>query len=86
MLEMSQKERLTPIAVTKFAGRFLNLNALDTPTETRYETKVCTMKITGMIASSTNLSAVNCDANFVKTTPSQRNPNIQKKSTYSSMA
>jgi hypothetical protein len=31
---------LTPIAVTKLAGRFPSLKAFETPTETRYETVV----------------------------------------------
>ncbi len=58
---------LTPIAVTKFAGRFPNPNALETPFETRYDINVCTTKITGMTANSKSLSAVNCEANLVKT-------------------
>lgn len=61
----------TPIAVTKFAGLFPNPNPLETTTETKYETVVCTTKITGMTANSSNLSAVNCEASFVKTMSGQ---------------
>jgi len=56
------------MAVTKFAGLLPNPNPLETATETKYETRVCTTKITGMTANSANLSAFNCAASFVKTT------------------
>jgi len=55
------------MAVTKFAGLFLNPKPLEMATEIKYETVVCTTKITGITASSINLSAFNCLANFVKT-------------------
>ena len=58
----------TPMAVTKLAGLFPKPNAFDTIMDTKYETAVCTMKIIGITASSRSLSAVNCDANLVKTT------------------
>ncbi len=57
--------------MTKFVGLFENPNPLETARETKYETVVCTTKITGMTASSVNLSEVNCLANFVKTILSQ---------------
>ena len=57
----------TPIAVTKLAGRLERPNAMETPRETRYETSVWMTKMTGMTARSTSLSAVSCDASFVKT-------------------
>jgi hypothetical protein len=66
--------RLTPIAVTKLAGLFPNPNPFETTIETRYDTRVCTTKITGITANSSNLSAVNCEANFVKTVRSQLGP------------
>jgi hypothetical protein len=62
-----QQDVLTPIAVTKLAGLFPNPKALETPIETKYDTKVCRTKMAGITASSSSLSAVNCDANFVKT-------------------
>lgn len=62
-----ETKKPTPIAVTKFDARLVNPNALPTARDTKYETRVCTMKMTGMTASSTSFSAVNCDANFVKT-------------------
>ena len=65
--------KLTPIAVTKFVCLFLKPNPLETEIDTKYETVVCTIKITGITASSASLSAVNCFASFVKTIPVSSN-------------
>ena len=71
--------KLTPIAVTKFVGLFANPNPLDTAIETKYDTVVCTTKITGITASSANLSAFNCLASFVKTIESQLQAQIRNR-------
>ena len=52
-------EFLTPIATTKLRGLFEKPKALETRAETRNETKVWTMKMTGMMARSISLSVVN---------------------------
>ena len=52
-------EFLTPIATTKLRGLFEKPKAIETRAETRKETKVWTMKMTGMMASSISLSVVN---------------------------
>ncbi len=73
------------MAVTKFEGLFLKPKAFDTRMDTTYETVVCTMKMTGMTANSPSLSAVNWEANLVKTTAHQHGPGHRRKPTYSNM-
>lgn len=58
---------LTPMAVTKLAWRLRKPKILETAFEQPNETRVMTMKMAGMIAKSISLSAVSCDASFVKT-------------------
>lgn len=57
----------TPMAVTKLEARLLNRNTFATRTDTVQDTKVWTMKITGMMARSESFSALSCEASFVKT-------------------
>ena len=59
--------RLTAIAVTKLLGRFPKPNAFELSQAQAHDTKVCVMKMNGIMASSSSLSAVNWDANLVKT-------------------
>lgn len=58
---------LTPIAMTKFFCRFLNPKNRETTSAHKYDIRVCTMKIKGMMARSTSFSAVNCEASLLKT-------------------
>jgi hypothetical protein len=55
------------MAATKFDCRFLKRQHFATTKEQKYETKVWTIKMTGMIARSVSFSAVNCEPNLVKT-------------------
>ena len=51
----------------KFFCLFLRPRAFDMPHAQRYDVSVWMMKMNGMMASSTNFSAVNWEASFVKT-------------------
>jgi hypothetical protein len=64
---LRQHQSPTAMAATKLDCRFLNRQHFETMKEQKYETKVCTMKITGMIARSVSFSAVNCEPSLVKT-------------------
>ena len=55
------------MAMTKLRGLFENPKAFDTPQAQAKETMVCTMKMRGMMANSTRVSAVNWEASLVKT-------------------
>lgn len=55
------------MAATKFDCRFLKRQHFATTKEQKYETRVWTIKITGMIARSVSFSAVNWEPNLVKT-------------------
>jgi len=61
------RKKPTPIAITKLRRLLPNPKTFETAVEQRYETKVWTMKMIGIIASSASLSAVNCEASLVKT-------------------
>jgi hypothetical protein len=55
------------MAMTKFFWRFLKRKLLAIATAHKYDTKVCTRKMKGMMARSTSFSAVNWEASLVKT-------------------
>jgi hypothetical protein len=55
------------MATRKLDFRLLNRHILETISAAMYDISVCTTKMTGMTARSDSLSAVNCDASFVKT-------------------
>lgn len=57
----------TPMAVTKLDARLLNRNTLAIKIETTHDTRVCTIKMAGMMARSDSFSALSWDASLVKT-------------------